>query len=77
MNAVRQAEIDQPSQELEMRRMSDNARLSDTAAKQLAGAGQRNGRKGLACPLSHNFSAKPYALRSWTTAMSSSAPHRS
>ena len=32
--------------------MSDNARLSGTAAKQLASAGQRNGRKGLACPLS-------------------------
>ena len=57
--------------------MSDNARLSDTAAKQLAGARQRDGRKGSGRAVNHNFSAKPYALRSWTTAMSSSAPHRS
>ena len=40
--ATRQAEIDQHSQELAMRRMSDTSRLSDTAAKQLAGARQRN-----------------------------------
>ena len=50
-DATWQAEIDQPSQELGMRRMSDTPHLSDTAAQQPAGAGQRNGRKGLACPL--------------------------
>jgi hypothetical protein len=39
----------------------DNARLSGTAAKQLAGARQRDGRKGIgrACPLvNRNFSAR-------------------
>src|SRR3954453_21178170 len=33
--------------------------------------------QGIGLPISHNFTAKPYALRSWTTAMSSSAPHGS
>src|SRR4051794_19237498 len=43
MNAVRQAEIDQHSPELAMRRMSDNDRLSGTAAKQFTGAGLHRG----------------------------------
>ena len=40
--AVQQVEIDQHSQELAMRRMSDTSRLSDTAANHLAGARQRD-----------------------------------
>src|SRR4051794_37012068 len=39
--AARQAEINQHSRQLAMRQMSDNVRLSDTVAKQLAGAKQR------------------------------------
>ena len=49
--AARQAEINQHSREFAMRQMSDNVRLSDTVAKQIAGTRQREGRKGAAAPL--------------------------
>jgi hypothetical protein len=65
MGATPQAEIDPRSQELEIRRVPDNARLSDTAAKQLAGARQRDGRKG-----SVALSGAAYPRRSGTPAAS-------
>jgi DDE domain len=58
MNAVRQAKIDQHSLELARRRMSDNTRLSGTAAKQLAGARQHDGRQSSGRAVNHNFSAR-------------------
>src|SRR3954453_19771651 len=48
VDAMRQAEIDQLLQRLEKRRVSDNNRLSDIAAKQLAGPRQRDEGKGVA-----------------------------
>jgi len=42
--------------------MSDNTRLSDRAAKQLACAKQHDGHKRSDRAVNHNFSARPYAL---------------
>src|SRR3954452_21366015 len=56
-DATWQAEIDQPSQELGMRRMSDTPHLSGTAATQLAGTRQRDRRKGIDLLVNLNFSA--------------------
>ena len=74
--AARQEEIGQHSRELAMRQMSDNRRLSDIAGKQLAGTRQRGGRKRSGRAVNHNFSARPYALRSWAIAILSNKAHQ-
>ena len=57
--------------------MSDTIRLSGIAAKQLAGAGQRNGHRGIDLSVNRNFSASAIGKAVWTTAIRSNAPRRS